>query len=71
MGLNEEILSYFILNLEFWFFLEFVLLYNVYKVKLWIILIKLFFFNFNGNRNINKNIIENKKRDFFIVLNEK
>ncbi|TYH01315.1 hypothetical protein ES288_A09G048800v1, partial [Gossypium darwinii] len=62
MGLNEEILSHPIPNLELWFFPEFVLLYNAYKVKPWIIPIKLLLFNFNGNRNINKNIIENKKK---------
>ncbi|TYJ00665.1 hypothetical protein E1A91_A13G100900v1 [Gossypium mustelinum] len=62
MGLNEEIVSHPIPNLELWFFPEFVLLYNAYKVKPWIIPIKLLLFNFNGNRNINKNIIENKKK---------
>ncbi|TYG76230.1 hypothetical protein ES288_D03G097900v1 [Gossypium darwinii] len=31
MGLNEEILSHPIPNLELWFFPEFVLLYNAYK----------------------------------------
>ncbi|KAL1075754.1 hypothetical protein V6Z11_D11G386200, partial [Gossypium hirsutum] len=41
MGLNEEILSHPIPNLELWFFPEFVLLYNAYKVKPWIIPIKL------------------------------
>lgn len=50
--MNEKILNCFILNLEFWFFLEFVLFYNVYKIKLWIILSKLFFFNFNINENV-------------------
>ncbi|TYH91260.1 hypothetical protein ES332_A13G105200v1 [Gossypium tomentosum] len=71
MGLNEEIVSHPIPNLELWFFPEFVLLYNAYKVKPWIIPIKLLLFNFNGNRNINKNIIENKKRDSLIAPNEK
>ncbi|TYH84319.1 hypothetical protein ES332_D02G189900v1 [Gossypium tomentosum] len=61
MGLNEEILSHLILYLELWFFPEFVLLYNAYKVKPWIIPIKLLFFN----------IIENKKGDFLIAYNEK
>ncbi|KAG4165608.1 hypothetical protein ERO13_A13G086425v2 [Gossypium hirsutum] len=37
MGLNEEIVSHPIPNLELWFFPEFVLLYNAYKVKPWII----------------------------------
>ncbi|TYI30072.1 hypothetical protein ES332_A05G359200v1 [Gossypium tomentosum] len=71
MGLNEEILSHPIPNLEIWFFPEFVLLYNAYKVKPWIIPIKLLLFYFKGNRNINKNIIENKKRDSLIAPNKK
>nr|WNE91486.1 Ycf1 protein [Firmiana danxiaensis]WNE91579.1 Ycf1 protein [Firmiana danxiaensis] len=78
MGMNEEILSCPISNLELWFFPEFVLLYNAYKVKPWIIPIKLLLLNFNGNGNINKNfieinknIIENKKRDPLIAPNEK
>ncbi|CBI33187.3 unnamed protein product, partial [Vitis vinifera] len=33
MGMNEEILNRSISNLEPWFFLEFVLLYNTYKMK--------------------------------------
>nr|WKL06535.1 hypothetical protein RF1 [Corchoropsis crenata var. hupehensis] len=71
MGMNEEILSRRMLNLELWFFPEFVILYNAYKVKPWIIPIKLLLLNFNGNGNINKNIFENKKRDPLIAPNEK
>nr|YP_009967834.1 hypothetical chloroplast RF1 [Sida szechuensis]QMX76750.1 hypothetical chloroplast RF1 [Sida szechuensis] len=73
MGMNEEILSRPISNLELWFFPEFGLLYNTYKVKPWIIPIKLLLLNFNGNENINKNIIiiENKKRDPLRTPNEK
>nr|YP_010374103.1 putative chloroplast RF19 [Navaea phoenicea]QTW91322.1 putative chloroplast RF19 [Navaea phoenicea] len=71
MGMNEEILSRPISNLELWFFPEFVLLYNAYKVKPWIIPIKLLLLNFNVNGNINKNIIENKKRDPLIAPNAK
>ena len=75
MGMNEEILSRPISNLELWFFPEFVLLYNAYKVKPWIIPIKLLLLNFNGNGSINKNknIIENKKKDPLIAIapNEK
>jgi len=70
MGMNEEILSRPISNLELWFFPEFVLLYNAYKVNPWIIPIKLLLLNFYGNGNINKNIIENKKRDPLIASNE-
>nr|YP_010756892.1 hypothetical chloroplast RF1 [Kleinhovia hospita]UNV38610.1 hypothetical chloroplast RF1 [Kleinhovia hospita] len=68
MGMNEEILSRPISNLELWFFPEFVLLYNAYKVKPWIIPIKLLLLNFNGNGNIKKKIIENEKRDPLIAL---
>nr|YP_010756720.1 hypothetical chloroplast RF1 [Melochia pyramidata]UNV38438.1 hypothetical chloroplast RF1 [Melochia pyramidata] len=71
MGMNEEILNRPISNLELWFFPEFVLLYNAYKVKPWIIPIKLLLLNFNGKGNINKKIIENKKRDPLIAPNEK
>ena len=69
MGMNEEILSRPISNLELWFFPEFVLLYNAYKVKPWIIPIKLLLLNFNGNGNINKKIFENKKKDPLIAPN--
>nr|YP_008994344.1 hypothetical chloroplast RF19 [Melianthus villosus]AGS13063.1 hypothetical chloroplast RF19 [Melianthus villosus] len=71
MGMNEEILSRPISNLEFWFFPEFVLLYNVYKIKPWIIPIKLLLFNCNGNENVsqNKKIPGKKKVHFFIFIN--
>lgn len=69
MGMNEEILSRRIANLEFWFFPEFVLFSSTYKKKPWIIPIKLllfnfneiFNFNFNENQNLNKNITRKKK----------
>uniref|UniRef100_UPI0030FE7DE4 Ycf1 protein n=1 Tax=Simarouba versicolor TaxID=459157 RepID=UPI0030FE7DE4 len=51
MGMNEEILSGPISNLELWFFPEFVLLFNAYRMKPWIIPIKLLLFNFNRNEN--------------------
>nr|WRW11285.1 Ycf1 protein [Kostermansia malayana] len=44
--------NYQISNLELWFFPEFVLLYNAYKVKPWIIPIKLLLFNFNGKEDL-------------------
>nr|YP_009460130.1 hypothetical chloroplast RF1 [Tapiscia sinensis]AUT81269.1 hypothetical chloroplast RF1 [Tapiscia sinensis] len=71
MGMNEEILNRPISNMELWFFPEFVLLYNAYKIKPWIIPIKLLLLNFNGNENGNKNITGKKKEDPFILLNEK
>jgi len=69
--MNEEILSHPISNLELWFFPEFVILYNTYKIKPWVIPIKLLFFNFNVNENVNKqkSITENKKS--FTLSNEK
>nr|QGZ09255.1 hypothetical protein RF1 [Sorbaria sorbifolia var. stellipila] len=75
MGMNEEILSRPISNLELWFFPEFVRLYNTYKIKPWVIPIKLLLFNSNINENAseNKSISGNKKRDPFISIpsNEK
>nr|AUG62387.1 Ycf1 [Alnus maritima subsp. oklahomensis] len=80
MGMNEEILSRPISNLELWFFPEFVILYNTYKIKPWVIPIKLLLFNFNVNKvnkNVNKNVNKHKsitgkkKRDIFILSNEK
>ena len=49
MGMNEEILSHPISNLELCFFPEIGRLFNAYKMKPWIIPIKLLLFNFNGN----------------------
>nr|YP_010571620.1 hypothetical protein RF1 [Stachyurus himalaicus]UZH32880.1 hypothetical protein RF1 [Stachyurus himalaicus] len=69
MGMNEEILNRSISNLELWFFPEFVLLYSAYKIKPWIIPIKLLLFHFN--ENVNKNITGKKKGDLSISSNEK
>nr|YP_010040475.1 Ycf1 protein [Sedum emarginatum]QOZ39857.1 Ycf1 protein [Sedum emarginatum] len=44
LGMNEE---FAILNEELWFLPELILLYNVYKLKLWIIPIKSLLFNLN------------------------
>nr|YP_010541033.1 hypothetical protein RF1 [Spiraea tomentosa]UYF21100.1 hypothetical protein RF1 [Spiraea tomentosa] len=73
MGMNEEILSRPISNLELWFFPEFLILYNTYKIKPWVIPIKLLLFNSNINENAseNKRIAVNKKGDPFISSNEK
>nr|AEX94041.1 hypothetical chloroplast RF19 [Xeronema callistemon] len=46
MGMNRERLYRTISNLESWFFPEFVLLFDAYKMKPWIIPIKLLIFNF-------------------------
>lgn len=69
MGMNEEILSCPISNLESWFFPEFVLLFNAYRMKPWIIPIKLLLFNINGNRK--KNITGKKEADLFISPTQK
>nr|YP_009568066.1 hypothetical protein RF1 [Spergula arvensis]QBE85977.1 hypothetical protein RF1 [Spergula arvensis] len=56
MGMNEEILSRPISNLEFWFFPEFFLLYNAYKMQPWVIPTNLLF----SNCNVSANFIEKK-----------
>nr|WLS54860.1 hypothetical chloroplast RF1 [Basella alba] len=73
MGMNEEILSRPISNLESWFFPEFVLLYNAYKIKPWAIPINLLFSNLNLSENFseNKNINTKKKKNAFILSKEK
>nr|YP_010980111.1 hypothetical chloroplast RF1 [Cephalantheropsis halconensis]WOC84462.1 hypothetical chloroplast RF1 [Cephalantheropsis halconensis] len=55
-------------NLETWFFPEFVLLFDVYKIQPWIIPIKSLFFHFYRNEkskniNINPKKSSNKKKD--------
>nr|QKV44352.1 hypothetical chloroplast RF1 [Daphniphyllum macropodum] len=73
MGMNEEILNRPISNLELWFFPEFVRLYNVYKIKPWIVPIKLLLLNFTGTENVseNKNINGKQKGGLFISSNAK
>nr|YP_011014752.1 hypothetical chloroplast RF1 [Microula sikkimensis]WQB38165.1 hypothetical chloroplast RF1 [Microula sikkimensis] len=70
MGMNEEILNRPIPNLELWLFPEFLQLYNVYKIKPWIIRSKFLLLNSNQNKNIgvstNKNTNEKQKRNFLI-----
>nr|QNZ89019.1 hypothetical protein RF1 [Bletilla formosana]QQN90601.1 hypothetical chloroplast RF1 [Bletilla formosana]WGL39099.1 hypothetical chloroplast RF1 [Bletilla ochracea]WGL39182.1 Ycf1 [Bletilla ochracea]WKN51706.1 hypothetical protein RF1 [Bletilla ochracea] len=67
MGMNKEKLydtasnHDTISNLETWFFPEFVLLFNVYKIKPWIIPIKSLFFHFSRNEK-SKNINVNPKK---------
>nr|URQ21714.1 hypothetical chloroplast RF19 [Viburnum opulus var. sargentii] len=73
MEMNEEILNRPISNLELWFFPEFVLLYNAYKMKPWIIPSKLLLSNLNINENVseNKKINRKQKGNFFRPANEK
>nr|YP_009748769.1 Ycf1 protein [Calanthe aristulifera]QII90525.1 Ycf1 protein [Calanthe aristulifera] len=74
MGMNKERLYNTasnhdtISNLETWFFPEFVLLFDVYKIKPWIIPIKSLFFHFSRNEkskniNINPKKSSNEKKD--------
>nr|YP_009531272.1 hypothetical chloroplast RF1 [Chrysosplenium aureobracteatum]AXY64003.1 hypothetical chloroplast RF1 [Chrysosplenium aureobracteatum] len=65
MGMNEQIRNRPISNFKLWFFPEFALLYNSYKMKPWFIPIQLLLLNFNGDVNISatKNINENPKKD--------
>nr|QUG09802.1 hypothetical protein RF1 [Pseudocerastium stellarioides] len=58
MGMNEEILSRPILNLEFLFFPEF---FNAYKMKPWVIPINSLF----SNCNVSDNFCEKKKANTF------
>nr|UZG89875.1 hypothetical chloroplast RF19 [Syringa pinnatifolia] len=75
MGMNEKILKRPILNLELWFFPEFLLLYNTYKTKPWFIPSKLLLLNLNRNENSNENqnqkINEKQKGSFLIPSNKK
>nr|QXF68637.1 hypothetical protein RF1 [Thunia alba]UOW80811.1 hypothetical protein RF1 [Thunia alba] len=67
MGMNKERLydtasnHDTISNLETWFFPEFVLLFDVYKIQPWIIPIKSLFFHFSRNEK-SKNINVNPKK---------
>nr|QFQ38366.1 hypothetical chloroplast RF1 [Fordiophyton huizhouense] len=63
MGMNEEILRSSILNLKLWFFGEFVLLYNTYKMNPWLIPAKELLFNLNETVSENKNITKNQKEN--------
>nr|YP_010513515.1 hypothetical protein Ycf1 [Cleobulia coccinea]UXL85086.1 hypothetical protein Ycf1 [Cleobulia coccinea] len=60
IGINVEILNRSISNPKFWFFLEFMIFHNAYRINPWIIPIKLLFFHFNGNPNV----IQNKNKIF-------
>nr|URF20095.1 hypothetical chloroplast RF19 [Goodyera velutina] len=73
MGMNQESFynnntasnSDIISNLEPWFFPEFLLLFDVYKIQPWIIPIKSLFFHFYINEN-SKNINVNPKKNLHI-----
>nr|YP_010036035.1 Ycf1 [Impatiens alpicola]QQQ89347.1 Ycf1 [Impatiens alpicola] len=79
MGMNKKLLSDSILDFKLWFFPEFILLYNTYKMKPWNIPSKLLLFNLNINERDNKNtnrkqkgvILSNKKIDFELTKKKK
>nr|QUB06718.1 hypothetical chloroplast RF19 [Yucca jaegeriana] len=73
MGMNQERLYRTISNLEPWFFPEFVPLFDAYKIKPWIIPIKLLIFHFHRNANISQSekIDVNKKKNLPILANQK
>nr|AEX94019.1 hypothetical chloroplast RF19 [Ledebouria cordifolia] len=73
MGMNQERLYCTISNLEPWFFSEFVLLFDTYKIKPWLIPIKLLIFHFHRNENISQSqkIDVNKKKNLPILANQK
>nr|YP_009709459.1 hypothetical chloroplast RF19 [Tapeinosperma netor]QEW87104.1 hypothetical chloroplast RF19 [Tapeinosperma netor] len=71
MGMNAEILSHPIPNLELWFFPEFLLLYNAYKMKPWFIPNNFLFFYFNRNENLSETQNINRKQKEIISSNEK
>uniref|UniRef100_UPI0030E4DD39 Ycf1 n=1 Tax=Galopina circaeoides TaxID=120130 RepID=UPI0030E4DD39 len=66
MGMNEEILNHPISGLKLWFFPEFLLLYNLYKMKPWVIPSKVFICNLNRNQNViseDKNIKNKNEKE--------
>nr|YP_007475847.1 hypothetical chloroplast RF19 [Pseudophoenix vinifera]AGE92912.1 hypothetical chloroplast RF19 [Pseudophoenix vinifera] len=75
MGMNQEKFYRTISNLEPRFFPEFVPLFDAYRIKPWIIPIKLLLFNFylyekiSQNKSININ--QNKKKNLQISSNQK
>nr|YP_010691740.1 hypothetical protein RF1 [Vallesia antillana]WBU94927.1 hypothetical protein RF1 [Vallesia antillana] len=74
MEMNEKILNRPISNLRLWFFPEFVLLYNIYKLKPWVISSKVFLLNCKLSENVvseNKTIDEKKKVEYIIPSNKK
>nr|YP_009967304.1 Ycf1 [Anthurium huixtlense]QIP53359.1 Ycf1 [Anthurium huixtlense] len=73
MGMNKEKLYRPISNLESWFFPEFGLLYDAYKLKPWIIPIQFLLLNIHRNETIsqNKNINGNPEKDLNLRSNKK
>nr|AEX94028.1 hypothetical chloroplast RF19 [Eriospermum cervicorne] len=73
MGMNQERLYHTISNLEPWFFPEFLPLFDTYKMKPWIIPIKLLIFPFHFYKNISQSekVDVNQKKNLPILANQK
>nr|QHN58855.1 Ycf1 [Stereochilus dalatensis] len=68
IAFNHDTIS----NLETWFFPEFVLLFDVYKIQPWIIPIKSLFFHFSINEKSKKmNVKSSKKKKDLELVNSK
>ncbi|CAI0425541.1 unnamed protein product [Linum tenue] len=72
MGMNDEMLNFFISNFELWFFQKFVILSNAYKRKPWVIPINLLLLNLEVNANGNeKKKINGKTNENLIISRNK
>nr|YP_010251407.1 Ycf1 protein [Bryocarpum himalaicum]QTW91237.1 Ycf1 protein [Bryocarpum himalaicum] len=71
MEMNGKILNHPISTMEFWFFPEFFLFYNAYKMKPWFIPSKFLFLNFNINENLSETQNINRKQKEILPSNEK
>nr|YP_010602180.1 Ycf1 [Mexipedium xerophyticum]WAN76123.1 Ycf1 [Mexipedium xerophyticum] len=77
MGMNQERFSdtasnhNTISNLEPWFFPEFMLLFDIYKIKPWTIPIKSLLFNLKKNLNTNKNTHRSSNKKDLELVNYK
>nr|YP_010169681.1 photosystem I assembly protein Ycf1 [Swertia nervosa]QRZ59503.1 photosystem I assembly protein Ycf1 [Swertia nervosa] len=72
-GMNEEILNP-ISTLDLWLFPESLILYNLYKMKPWVISSKVLLLRRNLNQHVrreNKNIVDNKEVECVIPSNKK
>nr|YP_010420249.1 hypothetical protein RF1 [Nanocnide lobata]USG53718.1 hypothetical protein RF1 [Nanocnide lobata] len=68
MRMKDKILNCSILTFLIWFFPEFLILSFSYKIKPWIIPIKVFLLNFNENASKNKKITVKQKRYFSFLM---
>nr|QWL16756.1 hypothetical chloroplast RF19 [Plantago afra]QWL16927.1 hypothetical chloroplast RF19 [Plantago indica] len=75
MGMNEKMLNYSISNLEGWFFPEFVLFHQAYKLKPWFRSNKLLLLNLNRNEKKKSKFKKNqeeppKRKDSASILSQ-